>query len=286
MTAEVLVGYDGSPGAAGAIEAGARLLPDATVRVAHVWSPGSLDGELRRRLRSQAATLDELTQLIDQEGEAQARRIAAEGLALARAAGWEAQGIVRRGFGDEGFELARLAEDLAPAALVLGRRGLTGVRAALGSCSDLVVHHSPVPVLVVPHPLLTAEHEAVAKGPVVVGYDGSAGARAALAAAAARFPRRELLVVTAPDISAQAAELGELEIAGAPGAEIVVLEQDVHGERRAAAALVRYAQNAGAAALVLGTRGQSLQRDLLLGSVAMGVLHTAHRPVLVVPDRR
>src|SRR5215217_105538 len=34
----VLVGYDGSPDAAGAIELGARLLPGRDVRIAHLWA--------------------------------------------------------------------------------------------------------------------------------------------------------------------------------------------------------------------------------------------------------
>ncbi|WP_430699193.1 universal stress protein [Modestobacter italicus] len=46
------------------------------------------------------------------------------------------------------------------------------------------------------------------------------------------------------------------------------------------------AADRGAAVLVVGSRGRSASRELLLGSVVRAVLHTAHRPVLVVPGRR
>ena len=55
----VLVGYDGSPDAANALEIGARLLPGFAAHVVHVWAPPFASGELRRRLLRTAASLDE-----------------------------------------------------------------------------------------------------------------------------------------------------------------------------------------------------------------------------------
>ena len=160
----VLVGYDGSPDAANALEIGARLLPGFAAHVVHVWAPPFASGELRRRLLRTAASLDELAALLEREGEAEAERIAADGVALAHAAGWEAEPLAHRGYGDAGLELARLAEKLRPAAVVVGSRGLSGARAVLGSVSDMVAHYSPAPVLIVPHPLLAEEREAAAVG--------------------------------------------------------------------------------------------------------------------------
>jgi nucleotide-binding universal stress UspA family protein len=51
------------------------------------------------------------------------------------------------------------------------------------------------------------------------------------------------------------------------------------------AALVAAAADAGAAVVVVGSRGRSAVKELLLGSVAMAVLHAARGPVLVVPSR-
>jgi nucleotide-binding universal stress UspA family protein len=162
---EVLVGYDGSQSAAGAIEYGARLLPDAAVGIVHLWAPAFADVELRRRVSRKARSLAELESPLETEGAADAERIAREGVALATASGWAARPLTDRTLSAEGFAFARLAEDVEPAAVVVGSRGLSGMRAVLGRVADFVVYHSPVPVLVVPHPLLFDEREAAAAGP-------------------------------------------------------------------------------------------------------------------------
>ena len=88
----VLAGYDGSPDGANAIETGARLLPDLAAQVVHLWSPPFGSAELRRRLVQGAANLDEWAQALEREGAAEAERVAGDGVALARAAGWEGAG--------------------------------------------------------------------------------------------------------------------------------------------------------------------------------------------------
>lgn len=282
----VLVGYDGSPPAVAAIEVAARLLPALRAVIVHVWSAPFASAELRRRLVRRAASLEELATLIEREGGAEAERIAAAGAERAREAGWHAEPLVRRCFGGEGLELARLAEELGPAAVVVGARGLRGVRALLGSVSDIVVHHSPVPVLVVPDRLDPGARAAVADDPVMVGDDGSSGARDARAAAAALFPGRRLIVV---GVGADAAD--DDAPAATPGDERLSLDPPGPGERPAAGVarrLARLASERGAAVIVVGSRGRSAARKVLLGSVAMAVIHRADRPVLVVPaaDRR
>lgn len=281
----LLVGYDGSPEAAGAIETGARLLPRRPVQVVYLWSPPFANANLRHQLWRRAGSLDELMELMEREGAAEAERLAADGVALSRAAGWQAEALVRRVFGGEGLELARLADELYPAALVVGSRGLGGVRAVLGSASEAAVHHSPVPVLVVPHPLPIEERRAAAGGPVLVGYDASAGARAALASAASLFPDRDLIVAGAGEDGAGDLEPDELARAGATGAMTLSLEAGRDPSARAVAdALAGCAATRAAGVIVVGSRGQSAFREILLGSVAMAVLHHAHRPVLVVPS--
>ncbi len=274
----VVVGYDGSPDAANALETGARVLPGFLAHVVHVWAPPFAGGELRRRLLRSAASLDEFAAMLEREGEAEAERIAADGVALAEAAGWEAEPLAQRGYGDAGFELARLAEKLRPAAVVVGSRGLSGARAVLGSVSDAVTHYSPVPVLTVPHPLLAEERQAVAAGPVVVGYDESDCARAALAGAASLLPGRHLIAVTVPDedVSGAGAEVG--------AAETVVLDA-ARGPRAVADALAAFAVERNAALIVVGSRGRSAWRKIVLGSVAVAVLRQAERPVLTVPAK-
>jgi nucleotide-binding universal stress UspA family protein len=174
---QVIVGYDGSPQASAAVHVGALLLPHAHAWITNLWTPPFADEKLRRRLWSGGRRLDEFIQVVEREGEWRASCIADIGVTLAQAAGWHAEALLRRVEGGEGFQLAQLAEDMAPDLVLVGARGLGSVRAVLGSVSDMVVHYSPEPVLVVPHPLLSTEHAALADGPVVLGWDGSSGAQ-------------------------------------------------------------------------------------------------------------
>ena len=137
----------------------------------------------------------------------------------------------------------------------------------------------------IPSPLLADERDAAESGPIVVGYDGSKGSRQAVSTAAELFPGRELIVATAGGGDGQAPEPRDLTEAGAPEAEIVAIEAR-RGEHGTADALVHCAAQRRAGAVVVGSRGRSAAREILLGSVAMAVLHRAHRPVLVVPGGR
>ena len=272
----VLVGYDGSPDAASAIGVGAQLLPDARAHIVHLWSPPFPTREVRHRAWSPGASLDELAAALEREGTKEAERVADEGVALATAAGWQAESLIRRSYGEKGFDLARLSEEQQPSSVVVGARGLSGIRAALGSASDGVVHYSPVPVMVVPHPLLEAERHAVAAGPVLVGLDGSAGAEAALKAAKSLFPSRQ--------IEPAAVTSGDDEADTPQGATAELRPVGVMQSARAVGdALSGHAREQNSGLIVVGSRGRSARKELLLGSVAMAVLHHAHRPVLVVP---
>ncbi|PVZ10201.1 nucleotide-binding universal stress UspA family protein [Actinomycetospora cinnamomea] len=273
----VLVGFDGSREAAGAIAVGARVLPGVTARVVTVWAPPGADQVLRRRITRDARTLDELSARIEQECAAAAEDVAADGAALARAAGWRGEPATHRGFGDAGAVLARLAGEIPAAALVVGSRGLGGTAALLGSVSDLAVHHSPVPVLVVP-PLLRGERAAAATGPVLVGHDGSAGAEHAQRTASALLPGREQIAVHVTDDRRAGAEAAE---PGPPDA--VTVSARGWGARAIADALDAEAAARDAGVVVVGSRGRTALREVLLGSTAMAVLHRVHRPILVVP---
>lgn len=274
----VLIGYDGSPSAVHAMETAALLVPEADATVVYFRHPPFASGELRQRLTFQAHSADERIVLFEREGRAEAERLVGHGVTLVRAAGWDAQPLVERCFSGDGYQLARLAEQHDVDAVVVGSRGLSGLQAVLGSTSDLVVHVSPVPVLVVPFPLTTSERDAVGSGPVLVAFDGSPGAERAAATSAALFPDRELLRVTVEDPHEPGATSTEhLDTHRIP------LRRRSGRARSIADALNKYAAERAAAVLVVGSRGQSGGRELLLGSVAKAVLHHAHRPVLVVP---
>ncbi|MFQ1002424.1 universal stress protein [Modestobacter sp. SSW1-42] len=194
--------------------------------------------------------------------------------------------------------LVRLAQDAA--LLVVGSRGRGGVRSAvLGSVALHCSTHAVCPVVVV-HPQETA-------GParVVVGVDGSATARTALAHAAQAAAERgaELEVVAAYLMPTYWSEVYVLltesldemrekarvkaqetvtEVLGAePGVPVTVVAL----EGPARDALLQRA--AGAQLLVVGSRSRSQLPGMVLGSVALHCVVHAPCPVMVVhPQRR
>jgi len=255
-----LVGYDGSLSANAAIDVAARLLPDVSARVLYLWEPPYAAPELRHRLVREARTLEELMESLEREGAAEA--------------GWTAEPVVQRSYGGNGYQFARLAEEHGCDVVVVGSRGMSGVQAVLGSVSEVIVHVSTVPVLVVPHPLTTRELEACGNGPVVVGVDNSANAERAGALAATLFAGRPVLRAQVGDHDADA------------GGEITRLERHGLGAGGVAQALADYAADRDAGVVVVGSRGQSTAREVLLGSVVRALLHHAQRPVLVVPPEQ
>jgi nucleotide-binding universal stress UspA family protein len=136
-------------------------------------------------------------------------------------------------------------------------------------------------------------------GRIVVGIDGSPGARAGLrwALAEARLRGASVEVITAYSMSyaamspefayldpeALVARVKEMQVDAiaeeSPGApDVTIVPRVVPGP--AAGALVQAAR--GAELLVVGSRGRGRVRDLLLGSVSTYVTHHAPCPVVVV----
>ncbi|MGV0814518.1 universal stress protein [Mycolicibacterium boenickei] len=272
---KVVLGYDGSLAANAAISGGAALFPGADAVVVYLCTPPFGSKGLRARLRHSARNVDELIDLVDNESEREAARVVDTGVILARAAGWKPEALVKRTWAGEGLGLAQVAEQLEPDVLIVGARGIGATDSKLGSVSDLVVHHAPRAVLVVSQHMVSAEYDAVADGPVVVGIDGSAGSERALTAARALFPNREVVSVAVDD-----GDTADGEVADA-----------VHHVRRfrgsgagaTADALVAFAADQRAGVVVVGSRGRSALKKVLLGSVANATLQRTYRPVLVVP---
>lgn len=269
---KVVVGYDGSLAANTAISTGSVLLPTAQAVVVYLCTPPFGSKGLRSRLRHSARNVDELIDLVDSESESEAARMVDTGVTLARAAGWEAESLVKRTWAGEGLGLAQVAQELAPDVLIVGARGIGAADSKMGSVSDLVVHHAPRPVLVVSQHMLSAEHGALADGPVVVGVDGSAGAEVAATAAQRLFPDRNLITVAVDD-----GDTGESVATNR------VPRFRGSGAGATADALAAFAAEQRAAVLVVGSRGRSALKKVLLGSVASATLQRTYRPVLVVP---
>ncbi|MCN0178236.1 universal stress protein [Salinispora arenicola] len=273
----VLAGYDGSLPSGAAIENCAQLLPATHAHIVHLWTPPFASDQLRRRLWTGTRQVDAYVTAVEREGQRESDRIAAMGVVLAQAAGWTAEPLTSRGYGGEGFELTEAARKVDADLLLVGSRGLGGARAVLGSVSDMAVHYATQPILVAPYPLLAADENALAQGPVLVAWDGSAGATTALGAAVRLWPQRHILLTSVDH------DINPPIPPGKPQMTVLRVDSRHEGSPTAVAdALATAAREHGAAAIVLGSRGRSAVREITLGSVAMSTLHRAHRIVMVV----
>lgn len=154
-------------------------------------------------------------------------------------------------------------------------------------------------------------HDVVVRKPsrVLIAYDESDGATHALRVTAAMLPGCEAIVLyvfssmpasLAPlagmglppelemdtsELARRAAGLGRrgADLAGSLGLMATPVVVDAAGASGVWSAIVRVAEDRDADMIVVGSRGRSGLRAVLLGSVSNGVVHHADRPVLVVP---
>jgi nucleotide-binding universal stress UspA family protein len=297
-----LIGYDGSDDAREALRHAGWLLPGRPVAVVYVWQP--LGEQLLHGDGGEGA------EQLEAERRRAAEAVAAEGVALAREAGLDADPLIVEGPASAWRALLDAADPENAAVVVVGSRGRSGIKSALlGSVSAGTVHHSHRPVLIVP-----PHHEAVPAGepggPILIGYDGSDGARLAVERAGVLLPDRPAVVATVW-VSARGEAPGAF--LGSAGATSAAADRlDAEAEARAAATaeegaalardfglaaeplteccrgnvwlmLCRVAYERAVAAVVVGTRGRSSVTAMLLGSVSRGVIHHSPAPVLVVP---
>jgi nucleotide-binding universal stress UspA family protein len=134
-------------------------------------------------------------------------------------------------------------------------------------------------------------------GTLVVGYDGTDGARAALKAAVALGGELgdDVVVVFAYTVGRLGGEvsdyaaalheharevLDEAKSVGGEGIDVVELE------RAPAQALIDVADERDARMIVVGSHGEAPLKSVLVGSTPTKLLHLSERPVLVVrgPD--
>ena len=227
------------------------------------------------------------------------------------AGGEIASAHARVGFPDA--EIVDLAEELEAGLIVMGSRGLGGVRRALmGSVTMGVVHHAHCSVLVV-RGSGRREGGDYAPGRVLLAYDGSkeasAAARVASEISNATGSELHLLHVMSEPyppsfdyVSYEEAEVWEAWEAN--------LERDeeqarsfVEGQARSLERegakvdkvhlsfgkpgheIVRLAEGLDAGLIVVGSRGRGGLKRALMGSVSDSVARHAHCPVLVTRQR-
>jgi nucleotide-binding universal stress UspA family protein len=305
----ILIGYDGSDDAETAIRRAGRLLGPRQAVVAYVWD-SLAELLLHRDIEGITGPIRESAQELDEEEADAATSIAERGAELAEAAGLQPIPIIARGKPKAWPTLLELAREHHAGAIVVGSRGLGRVQSALlGSVSSGLLDHAHLPVLVVP-----PGEEDLPPGPVLIGYDGSEQAAAAIEAAGRLFDGREALVQTVWRSCREAAAGG---VAGAPVGVVVEAVEKLDTELRQGAqqtaergvelaaaqglearseavcatgnvsgTLLDTARATQAAAIVVGSHGRSGFASAFLGSVSRALVHHAPVPVLVVRPPR
>ncbi len=143
-TQPILLCYDGSEDAKHAIAEAANVLGQREALVLTVWQDArAIPGY------AWAAPMAGIDDLLTAAREA-AGKLAGEGVELARASGFSATPVTAETAGPVWNAIVETAQAHGVALIVLGSRGLSGIRSILlGSVSSGVVHHATRPTLVV-----------------------------------------------------------------------------------------------------------------------------------------
>jgi nucleotide-binding universal stress UspA family protein len=302
----ILLAYDGSPPAAAAARAAGALFPGAEAIVLTVRrEPVTAHAAGAARIAIPDAPIAGAMEALEQAAEAEAARTAAEGARAAAAAGLSSTARVVAGAASPWREIRMTAAEAGADLIACGSRGLGGLtRLALGSTSSGLVHHGDRPLLIV------REFEA-GGGPVVIGYDGSAESRDAVALTGRILAAREAVIVHVWE-SLIRHSLSGRALAALPLDEVRALTRDLDAYFQAVAAdvaeegaalareaglraaaaqieaagtswhgLLGHAHGCDAAVVVVGARGRGGMASAL-GSVSSGLAHNADLPVLVV----
>ncbi len=291
-SARIVVGYDGSTTARSALDfAVTSARPrQASVEVVHAWVPPP--PTIRFAGDDWGPQEPELRRFADQ--------VLAEALDHVKDIGPDVDVCVKLVSGNAAASLLQAAEGAHM--LVVGSRGLGGFSGRLlGSTGLQVATHATCPVVVVrpsePVPATSPE-----EGRVVVGVDGSQLSEAVLAFAFEQASERgvgltAMLTWDVPYLNVPG-RVGPIPAdvlkAESEHAATVLAESLAGWQERYPDVAVKsradYGQarsslidaSAGAILLVVGSRGRGGFLRLLLGSVSLAVLNSAHCPVAVI----
>jgi nucleotide-binding universal stress UspA family protein len=150
----LLLCYDGSEDARHAIRRAGVLFPGRRALVVSVWQRTSVPSSLG--FAGEAAGVVDFVSL-DREAADHGSHLADEGARIARQAGLMPEPIPVEAAGSVWKTIVDIADRDDAATIVMGSRGLTGLRALLlGSVSSAVVNHADRPTLIVRRPLAPA----------------------------------------------------------------------------------------------------------------------------------
>jgi nucleotide-binding universal stress UspA family protein len=149
----VLIAYDGSAAARRAVADTAKLLGSYRMLVVTVWEAGLAYATpiMPPNGMMVAPEIDPKVALdVDRELHEHAERVAREGAELARSLGVEADPLAVPDDGGIPRTILHVARERQVAAIVVGSRGLSGLRARLeGSTTKGLLKHASCPVIVV-----------------------------------------------------------------------------------------------------------------------------------------
>ena len=308
MAVRLLIAYDGSTAAEAAVVTAGRLFAGARGCQLTVIEPTPSPVQVQAlAFGLDAAIIQRELEALARELMDDGRDIAARGLETAEIAGLTLESRVTPREGSESQTILAAADSTDADVIICGSRGRGGVaRSLLGSTSTSVLHHATRPVLVVP-----AATSAI-DGPALIAYDGSAGARAAIAVAGRLLRGRRSMIVhvwnspmrhTLSGRALAGAPVGELRELSADYEQIFadaaasVVEQGVALAREAGLdasgeaiesgsgawrALAEAATDRHAAVIVAGSRGRGGLASTIFGSVSSGLVHNAETPALIV----
>jgi nucleotide-binding universal stress UspA family protein len=281
----VLVAYDESDQSEFALELATEIFPEQKLCLAYVIEPFAdhteAGGYSATRYQQEFERVESMLQeVIDSLPEEQA-----------------AEQNVR--YGRPVHELLAIAEDEDVDQIVVGSKGRDGARRLLlGSVAETIVRRASVPVTVVRQPP-TVDGESPAR--VLVPFDGSDPAKAALEYAVGQYPDAEISAVYAVYPPEEVTEQTE----DAPGKiENWASHLDEHTEEvihaaeqwvdrsidtdaisgDPAQAIVGYAEEHDTDQIVMGSHGRDGLSRLIMGSVAETVVRRAPASVTVVRD--
>ena len=148
----ILICYDGSDDSRAAVASAAALFGEQPATVLTVWEPFV---EVIARTIAGFGTVPAFpdAERLDEASRQLADRRASEGSELARKGGLRAQARTCAQATTTGRAILAVADEVGADAIVMGSRGLTGVKSLLlGSVSHEVIQHADRTVVVVPSP--------------------------------------------------------------------------------------------------------------------------------------
>jgi nucleotide-binding universal stress UspA family protein len=260
MSHPIVVGTDGSPTANVAVEKAGELARALGAPVHVVCVPGAL-----------VAT--------EWPARISAQQVVADAADLLRSQGLQAETHLPKDQGDAALALVAVAEQEQAQMIVVGNKGMTGIRRILGSLPNTVSHYARCDVLIVPTQSRSLAE--FAGRPIVVGAEPSGTTRVAREAIRlAKALGGELHVVSAPTSrDPQASALAA--VATEAGEHGVNLTKHPSGEDPAEALLDAAAQS-DAAIIVVGSKGMHAGERERFGNVADKLSHKGTASVLIV----